>query len=167
MVIQYRRPVTPAAPTAHRRLARYSIASWAQLRLLWIGSCDDASPLSRLPPELVLFIARLATSHPKCWGDSRLRWCRAKARAAGDGTMRVSIGNTAKGFGFDETEEIDCHYNHATRRFKLFLQRDKRQGCTTWREIVPICSWSEAEFLVNVSFVAQWKKLFMTMQLNG
>ncbi|ELR23322.1 uncharacterized protein ACA1_069060 [Acanthamoeba castellanii str. Neff] len=150
------RPTKPQPRTApDDRVARYTAASWGQLRLLWVGASDAGSPLSNLPPELVVMIARLAAWRPPCWADSRLRWCRAKAKTSPDGIAQFWVASFADtGLAFD--------YNHVTRRFKLSEWR-KQDTAGAWKDTTLVGFWSEAEFLVNASFDKRWRQWFESM----
>jgi hypothetical protein len=85
------------AEEAEAREREMLLAVWCQVRLLFVGARDDGSPLSRLPPELVVAIARRAQVRPVCYATRWLDQIREAARKSPDGaihtwTERSSLG---------------------------------------------------------------------------
>jgi hypothetical protein len=65
------------------------LAGWCQVRLLFVGARDEGSPLSRLPPELVVAIARRSLTRPQCYGTRWLDRMRDAARESPDGAVHM------------------------------------------------------------------------------
>jgi hypothetical protein len=65
------------------------LAVWCQVRLLFVGARDEGSPLSRLPPELVVAIARRAQVRPVCYATRWLDQIREAARKSPGGAVHM------------------------------------------------------------------------------
>lgn len=77
------------ADEAEAREREMLLAVWCQVRLLFVGARDEGSPLSRLPPELVVAIARRAQVRPVCYATRWLDQIREAARKSPDGAVHM------------------------------------------------------------------------------
>jgi hypothetical protein len=141
---------------------RLTAAVWDQARLLLIGARDDASPLSRLPSELVAAIARWATARPECWASSRLAWFKATARASPQGTARVRITTSecnidTPGPWWASGYVLEYHLRAPPSRAV-----DERFTVHSWQEHENtntsgvVEHWTEARFLTKATYEQQW-----------
>jgi hypothetical protein len=153
---------------AHER--RLTAAVWAQARLLLIGASDEASPLSRLPPELVEIIGRWATGREACWASSRLAWFKSQARAnPNDDGSGASVRVTT----YDADPYGDKPWPENMRGFTLVYHHARRKPdqaadepfTINWWETHGSTHtsgfkeyWTEAKFLAMASFDAEWKR---------
>ncbi len=126
-------------------LRRLSAPGWAELRLLFVGAHDEASPLSWLPMEMVVAIARWSLAVPECWASTRLAWFKATARAdpAGKATVTLSDGHELE---YDQTAA-------ANKKFTVCYWRREQEERRT-RDVQE--HWSEGMFLAKASYDPQW-----------
>jgi hypothetical protein len=162
---------------AHER--RLTAAMWAQARLLLIGARDEASPLSRLPPELVEAIGRWATGREACWASSRLAWFKSQARAnPNDDGSGASVRVTT--YDIDPYGDKPCPEN--MRGFMLVYHHSRRKPDQAADEPFTIDwwathgsthtsgfkeYWTEAKFLATASFDAEWKRWLSSSHTLG
>jgi hypothetical protein len=158
-----RRQLEAAKFAEHVR--RLSAPGWPELRLLFIGALDEGSVLSRLPPEMVVTIARWSLVVPTCSASHKLTWFKHRARADSTSTTAVKLSGSdssgahedaatkARRQGRNYILEYDQNRTRPThKRFTLYWWDEERQARDAQEY------WSEGMFLAKASYDPFWRE---------
>jgi hypothetical protein len=169
------------------RVYFYEHEKWKRLRLVFIGAGDPECLLSLLPMELVTTIAHWAAilPLPSAWALRHLQWFKSRAGSpsgCGDQAEDEEEGPPRRSFSRQvpelikfrmgyEKEGIDIEYcpgRHPQQRFRITKWTTFKRDMF-WSYIhshfpdgkkSETGYWSEAEFLVQITYDPTWHQLF-------